>query len=96
VTVEENLASAREQLQEIDKEIFRLIALRCKAAAQIAAAKQKTGTPTIDENQRDVVLARSEEWAREEGIDQEKIREIFAILIQMNETTQKQLKKKTD
>ena len=93
---EDNLVSARKHLQEIDQEIFRLIALRCKAATQIAVAKQENNTPTIDKVQRDVVLARSEKWAHEEGLDPEQIRDIFTILIQMNETAQKQLKKKTD
>ena len=96
MNVEENLMSAREHLQEIDHEIFRLIALRCKAATQIAVAKQETNTPTIDKSQRDVVLARSEQWAREEGLEPEQIRDIFTILIQMNESAQNQLKKKTD
>lgn len=96
LNVEKNLELIREHLQEIDQEIFRLIALRCKTAAEISAAKKQAGAPTIDEIQRDVVLTRSQQWAREEGLDPEQIREVFLILIQMNETAQKQLQKKTD
>ncbi|MDD4299294.1 MAG: chorismate mutase [Methanomicrobium sp.] len=84
-----NLKSAREEIEKIDYQIISLIKKRQECALLIHNAKKEENVPVRDETQRENVINRAVEKAEEEGINKDMTREIFEILIEMNESAQK-------
>ncbi len=85
------LLEVRREILGIDTEIIRLIKKRLDCAERVAAAKKEEGGSAVDEKQREKVLLRSYEMAKVAGIDPDMTREIFRILIEMNEKKQMEL-----
>ena len=88
------LLEVRNEILGIDTEIIKLIKKRLECADKVAAAKREEGGSAVDPIQREKVLKRSYDMAQVAGIDPEMTREIFEILIRMNEKRQAELKKR--
>jgi chorismate mutase len=83
-----SLVSLREEINELDSKIIKLIAERQKLAPKIAKIKIHQGIPIHDEKRTAEVLAQVFERAVEYKIDPVAIQQIFEILIAMNEDRQ--------
>lgn len=86
-----DLKSARDEISKIDMQILELIKKRQECADIIHKAKIKENVSVRDEKQRNEVLKRAYETAEEMGADPEMTKEIFEILIRMNEKRQTEL-----
>lgn len=86
-----DLKSAREEIYNIDMEIIALIRKRQECAEYIHRAKKEENLSVRDEEQRMAVLKRAYDAAEKKGLDPEMTKEIFGILIEMNENAQKAL-----
>ena len=85
-----SLDAVRSEIRGIDEKIIDLIAERQRLAARIARLKQEEGLPIRDGPQRKAVLDRVFAHAVESRIDPVAVRNIFEILIDMNEERQRE------
>jgi chorismate mutase len=83
-----NLEEARSAIEEIDREIVALIAKRQDYSSLIAAEKKRIGSFVRDETQRKKVIERAAFFASESGLDENRIVQVFEILVEMNEKAQ--------
>jgi len=89
-----NLEEIREEISEVDARILELIVRRVALAQDVLAAKTELQVPIDDPRQNGKVLDRATDIAVESGLDVEPVREIFKILIRMNQ--ERQLKLSTE
>ena len=75
------LERERAEIERIDREVVRLIELRLAAARTAAAAKRVAGVSVVDPAQEAAVIRRAAEWAREMGIPDEEVRDLFWALV---------------
>jgi chorismate mutase len=87
-----NLEEIRKEIEEIDARILELIVHRVSLAQKVLLAKQELGLPIDDQEQNERVLGRATELAVESGLDIEPVRDIFDILIIMNQERQHKLR----
>ena len=87
---EMNLDELREEIQSIDREIVELIAQRTYVAESIAAVKREHGLPTTDESQEDAVMERAGENAQRFDVDDNLVKAIFRLLIELNKVEQRE------
>ncbi len=85
-----SLDAVRNGIREIDEQIINLVVERQRLAARIARLKQEEGLPIRDGPQRKAVLDRVFAHAAESRIDPVAVRNIFEILIDMNEERQRE------
>ncbi|MCK9277104.1 MAG: chorismate mutase [Methanoculleus sp.] len=85
-----SLDAVRNGIREIDKRIIDLVAERQRLATRIARLKQENSLPIRDDEQRRAVLDRAFTYAVESRIDPVAVRNIFEILIDMNEERQRE------
>jgi chorismate mutase len=86
---EMSLDELREEIQTIDREIVELIAQRTYVAETIAAVKREQGLPTTDEQQEQAVMDRAGENARRFDVDDNLVKAIFRLLIELNKVEQR-------
>jgi chorismate mutase len=86
---EMSLDELREEIQTIDREIVELIAQRTYVAETIAAVKREEGLPTTDEKQEQAVMDRAGENARRFDVDDNLVKAIFRLLIELNKVEQR-------
>jgi chorismate mutase len=84
------LDELREEIQTIDREIVELIAQRTYVAETIAAVKRDEGLPTTDEQQEQAVMDRAGENAQRFDVDDNLVKAIFRLLIELNKVEQRQ------
>ena len=87
---EMSLDELREEIQSIDREIVELIAQRTYVAETIAAVKREEGLPTTDEEQEQAVMDRAGENARRFDVDDNLVKAIFRLLIELNKVEQRE------
>ena len=87
---EMSLDELREEIQTIDREIVELIAQRTYVAETIAAVKREEGLPTTDEKQEQAVMDRAGENARRFDVDDNLVKAIFRLLIELNKVEQRE------
>ncbi|NLA31662.1 MAG: chorismate mutase [Methanomicrobiales archaeon] len=85
-----SLDAVRNEIQRIDEAIIDLAVERQRLAVRIARLKQERGIPIRDDGQRKVVLDRVSALATGRHIDPVAVRQIFEILIGMNEERQRE------
>jgi chorismate mutase len=90
------IEDVREEIREIDEQIIKLVAMRKNLAEKILEAKLVDKIKINDEEQKRTVLRRVEKTAKENNLDENAIREIFKILIEMNTKRQYELLGKTE
>ena len=87
---EMDLEELREEIRSIDREIVELIAQRTYVAESIAAVKRHEGLPTTDESQEEAVMERAGENARRFDVDENLVKAIFRLLIELNKVEQRE------
>ena len=87
---EMSLDELRDEIQEIDRDIVELIARRTYVADTIARVKDAEGLPTTDERQEDRVMERAGENANRFDVDDNLVKAIFRLLIELNKVHQRE------
>jgi chorismate mutase len=85
-----SLEELRDEIRSIDREIVELIAQRTYVAESIAAVKREEGIPTTDESQEQAVMDRAGENAQRFDVDDNLVKAIFRLLIELNKVEQRQ------
>lgn len=88
----DQLAALRERIEQIDKELVRLIAERVELARDVGSIKRALNLPTLDPAREAVVIRRSGALAREAGLAEEDVREIFWHLVGLSRRAQLEAK----
>ncbi|HET7324270.1 MAG TPA: chorismate mutase [Halococcus sp.] len=89
-TEEMSLDELREEIEEVDREIVEHIAQRTYVAEAIAEVKREQGLPTTDESQEQRVMERAGENAQRFDVDDNLVKAIFRLLIELNKVEQRQ------
>jgi chorismate mutase len=82
------LARRREQIEAIDRELVGLLAKRAALSREIGATKKVAGLPTLDPAREAEVIRRAAGMAREHGLSDEKVRDIFWHVIGLSRAVQ--------
>jgi chorismate mutase len=77
----EDLARLRNEIERIDRALVKLIAERVALARAIGFEKRSAGLPTLDPAREAAIIRRSSKLAREAGLGEEDVREIFWHLV---------------
>jgi len=85
-----SLEELRDEIRSIDREIVELIARRTYVADTIAEVKAQKGLPTTDEEQEQRVMDRAGENAAQFDVDQNLVKAIFRLLIELNKVEQRE------
>jgi len=83
------LEEVRAEITRLDEDIVRLIAKRQSYAKKVAELKQAAGIPVHNSQRKNDVLAYVMTEAKAERLDPAPVKEIFEILISMNEKAQR-------
>jgi chorismate mutase len=75
--VDETLDRLRTRIREVDRELVRLVGERRGLVRRIGAVKESLGIPVLDPSQEARVVRRAAELAREEGVDEELVRDVI-------------------
>ena len=84
----EDLARLREEIEQVDRDVIKLIARRVDLARQVGAVKRAAGLPALDPGREAAVIRRVSEVAREEGAPEEDVRYLFWHIIGMSRRVQ--------
>jgi len=87
---EMSLDELRTEIQTIDRELVELIAQRTYVADTIAQVKDEQGLPTTDEEQEQAVMDRAGENAKRFDVDDNLVKAIFRLLIELNKVEQRE------
>ena len=82
------LARQRDEIERIDRELIRLISERVRVARRLGELKRVGGQPTLDPAREAAVVRRAGVTAREFGLAEEDVREIFWHLIGLSRRAQ--------
>jgi chorismate mutase len=85
-----SLDELREEIETIDRELVELIARRTYVAETIADVKDQRGLPTTDEQQEQRVMDRAGDNARQFDVDDNLVKAIFRLLIELNKVEQRE------
>jgi chorismate mutase len=85
-----SLDELRDEIETIDREIVDLIARRTYVAETIAEVKDDRGMATTDESQEEAVMERAGENAAAFGVDDNLVKAIFRLLIELNKIEQRE------
>jgi len=76
-----NLEELRLEIDSLDKEIIRLIALRKEYAHEVVRYKEKTVEAIVAQERYDGVIARRKSLAAEQGLDPEVIEKVYRTIM---------------
>lgn len=79
----QNKEEIRAQIDEIDKEIIKLFALRFQYVSEIVKFKTDAESVVAQDRKDQVIKARGE-WAHEHGLDKETFEQIYRFLVDHN------------
>ena len=82
------LEALRADVEEIDRDLIRLIGERVGLAQAIGQMKRRAGLPTLDPAREAAVVRRAASMARDYGLGEEDVREIFWHLIGLSRRAQ--------
>jgi len=85
------LSGIRIEIENIDREIIRLIGNRTNLARDVLEAKKHEGLPINDEKQNQAVMERVANISTECGLDSGEVKNIFKVLIKMSIERQHEL-----
>jgi len=89
-TSEMDLDDLRAEIEDIDRELVELIARRTYVADTIAQVKAERGMSTTDEEQESRVMERAGENAKQLEVDDNLVKAIFRLLIELNKIEQRE------
>lgn len=73
---EARLEALRARIREVDRELVRLVGERRSLVMEVGRLKDELGLPVLDPAQEARVVRRAAELAREEGVDEELVRDV--------------------
>jgi chorismate mutase/prephenate dehydratase len=76
-----DLAALREKVERLDTELVSLLARRVALARDVGAYKRDSGLATLDAKREAAVLRRIGTLARDAGLPQEPVRQLFWTII---------------
>jgi len=76
-----DLDRLRAEIERVDRALLGLIGERVRAANRVAAAKRAAGLPTLDPAQEAAVIRRAAALARDAGLPEEDVRDLFWHLV---------------
>lgn len=82
------LGKCRQQIETIDRELIVLLAKRVALSKEIGSVKKTAGLPTLDPAREAEVIRRAAGIAREHGLSDEKVRDIFWHVIGLSRAVQ--------
>ena len=85
-----SLDELRAEIESIDREIVERIAQRTYVAETIAEVKREQDLPTVDESQEQRVMERAGENAARFGVDDNLVKAMFRLLIELNKVEQRE------
>jgi len=84
----DSLGQCRQQIESLDRELIGLLAKRVALSKEIGAMKKVAGLPTLDPAREAEVIRRAAAMAREAGLSDEKVRDIFWHVIGLSRAVQ--------
>ena len=84
----DELIGLRDEIERIDRAIVQLIAERVQLARRVGSVKRASGLPTLDPAREATIIRRSGHLAREAGLAEEDVREIFWHLVGLSRRAQ--------
>lgn len=82
------LSHCRQQIEALDRELVQLLARRVALSKEIGAMKKVAALPTLDPAREAEVIRRAAAMARESGLSDEKVRDIFWHVIGLSRAVQ--------
>jgi chorismate mutase len=82
------LGTVRAEIERVDEAIVFLIAERLRLARRVGDLKRSAGLRVLDPGREAAVVRRAGALARDRGLDDEAVREVFWRLIEMARTAQ--------
>lgn len=82
------LGKSRQHIETIDRELVGLLAKRVSLSKEIGALKKAAGLPTLDPAREAEVIRRAAGMARDAGLNDEKVRDIFWHVIGLSRAVQ--------
>ena len=81
VTPDPDLSALRERIDQLDRELLRVLAERLQVCHEVARIKEKSDTPVIQPARvRDVVTSRRQ-WAIDAGVDPDFAEQVMRVLL---------------
>jgi len=87
---EAELDRLRSEIDAVDRSIVDAFAERVRIARRIGDLKEEAGQPVLDPSREAAVVRRAAERAREAGLDEEAVREVFWKLVGLSRRTQRE------
>jgi chorismate mutase len=85
---EAGLDELRRRIEEVDMSLLDLITRRCHLARSAGDRKRLEGMAVVDPAQEASVLRRAAARARDAGLEEERVRQLFWCLIDLSRTAQ--------
>lgn len=82
------LREVRELIDDVDREILALLDRRTQLARRAAKAKAELGAPVLDPARETTLLQDRRAWARELGLDENLVEEVFRTLLRVSRRAQ--------
>jgi len=83
------LAQVREGIDEIDRDLVALLARRAELARRAGRAKQAIGATVLDAGRESALLTDRARWAKEAGLDEEGVDDVFRSILRLSRTIQR-------
>jgi chorismate mutase len=84
----QTLHRCRHEIESLDRELIALLARRVAVSKEIGVAKRGAGLPTLDPAREAEVIRRAAGMARDAGLNDEKVRDIFWHVIGLSRSVQ--------
>jgi chorismate mutase len=84
----QELLRIRALIESLDRELVGLVAERVRLAREVGRLKRLGGVPTLDPAREAAVIRRSAALAREAGLEEEDVRQIFWHLVGLSRRAQ--------
>lgn len=84
-----DLREARDLIDDIDRDLVRLLARRAQLARRAGRVKAAFGRPVLDESRERHVLLARRRWAEGEGLEPDRVAEIFEAILKFSRDLQK-------
>ena len=82
------LTRCRHEIEQIDRELVATLAKRVALSREIGTLKKTAGLPTLDPAREAEVIRRAATMARDAGLSDEKVRDIFWHVIGLSRAVQ--------
>lgn len=79
-----NLEQCRAELDSLDADLIRLLARRLELGLEAARIKRAAGMPILDSEREAGVIDQARQWAREAGLSEDEVGDIFRRLVSLS------------